>query len=70
MIKCDKGHCEMEGNASDLIIEMAIIINTFKECFEENADSAWEAAMAMSKKAALCLFNKEVKDMPNGIRSE
>lgn len=56
MIKCDKGHCEMEGNASDLIIEMAIIINTFKECFEENADSAWEAAMAMSGKPTMDKF--------------
>ena len=53
----------MEGNASDLIIEMAIIINTFKECFEENADSAWEAAMAMSGKPTMDKFTlKEVAD--------
>lgn len=56
MIKCENGKCEMEGSGSMLTIEMAIIINTFKECFEENADSAWEAAMAMSEKSTVDKF--------------
>ena len=56
MIKCDKGKCEMEGSGSMLTIEMAIIISTFKECLEENADSAWEAALAMSEKSTMDQF--------------
>ena len=56
MIKCDKGKCEMEGSGSMLTIEMAIIINTFKECFEENADTAWEVALKMSDKDTMDKF--------------
>ena len=63
MIKCENERVEMNGTGRDLIIEMALIINSFNDAFEDNADGAMELAMAMSKKAALCLFNKEVKDM-------
>lgn len=70
MIKCENGKCELNGTGGDIIVEMALIINSFKDAFDDNADGAMELAMAMSKNAALCLFAKEVKDMPNGIRSE
>ncbi len=63
MIKCENGKCEMNGTGGDIIVEMALIINSFNDAFEDNAEGAMELAMAMSKKAALCLFKKEVKDM-------
>ena len=56
MIKCENGKCEMEGSGSLLTIEMAIIINTFKECLEDKADTAMELAMAMSDKSAMDKF--------------
>ncbi len=61
MIKCENGKCEMEGSGSLLTIEMAIIINTFKECLEENADTAMEVALAISDKDTMDKFT--LKDM-------
>lgn len=63
MIKCENERVELNGTGGDIIVEMALIINSFKDAFDDNADGAMELAMAMSKKTALCLFNKEVKDM-------
>ena len=63
MIKCENGKCEMEGSGSLLTIEMAIIINTFKELFEENADTAMEVALAMRDKDTIDQFTvKEVAE--------
>jgi len=61
MIKCENGKCEMEGSGSLLTIEMAIIISTFKECLEDNADSAMEIALVMSDKDTMDQFT--VKNM-------
>lgn len=61
MIKCENGKCEMEGSGGLLTIEMAIIINTFKECLEDKADYAMELAMKMSDKNTIDQFT--VKDM-------
>lgn len=63
MIKCENGKCEMEGSGSLLTIEMAIIINTFKECLEENADYAMELAVKLSDKDTMDQFTlKEVAE--------
>lgn len=56
MIKCENGKCEMEGSGSLLTIEMAIIISTFKECLEDNADTAMELAMKISDKDTMDQF--------------
>jgi len=56
MIKCENGKCEMEGSGSLLTIEMAIIINTFKECLEDKADWAMELAMKLSDKETIDQF--------------
>lgn len=63
MIKCENGKCEMEGSGSLLTIEMAIIINTFKECLEEKADTAMKIALAISDKGTIDQFAlKEVAE--------
>lgn len=61
MIKCENGKCEMEGSGSLLTIEMAIIINTFKECLEDKADTAMKVALAISDKDTMDKFT--LKDM-------
>ena len=61
MIKCENGKCEMEGSGSLLTIEMAIIINTFKECLEDKADTATKVALAISDKDTMDKFT--LKDM-------
>lgn len=61
MIKCDKGKVEMDGTGSELIIEMALIINAFNDVFDDMGDRAMEAATTMSKKAVVQMFER--KDM-------
>jgi len=59
MLKVENGRCEVKGEGKDLILDLAVAINSLRHAFEDKGEEAIEFALALSEDPVMDLFTVE-----------